>query len=1165
MRGNKMKFKKGLVWLIGLGCLIASFAQATTREEQLEFAESYSEQVEQYYQQGQFDKALRLAERTFNIRTEFLGEQHPDTIENLVNLAVIYYNLGQIKKALSLSKKSYRLNKQVLGEKHRETLASLNNLAEIYRAEGFLSEALDFSEKGYRLSLEVLGEKDPDTIGSLNKLAAIYLSLGRLSDALPLSKKSYRLSQEVLGEKNPFTLTSLHTLAEIHRALGDLSEVLPLSEKGYRLSQEVLGNKHPNTLSSLNNLALIYQKLGRLDEALPLFEKSLRLNQEALGEKHPNTLTSLNNLAMIYLDLGRLDEALHFAEKGYRLSQEKFGEKHSYTMTNLNSLAVIYQTLGRLSDALLLFEKNYRLKLEYLGKTHPLTLISLNNLAIIYLDLARLDEALFLFEKGYDLNKEVLGEKHPDTLTSLNNLATIYQKLGHLDNALSLFEETYRLRKEELGEEHLNILESLNNLAMIYQDLGRLDEALPLFEKGYNLRKDVLGEKHPDTLTSLNNLATIYQELGRLDEALFLFEETYRLRKEELGEKHPNTLLSLNNLAYVHTTQGNIDKGIKYFEQLVKDVEVLRQRGSLSADNRQALFQKWIESYFVLSGLYIIQGSHNDAFRIAEKTKYRTLIESITLKLAAQKALNQTDRQELQKYQAAIFVLSDNIAKELAKEKRLEHEILRESVVEKRQLLEIDKKSAIEKRLVLEREKNLSVKKWDNFHRTLMKKYPKYAQLKEIEIVTAKKGASLIPENALFISYLVQDNHVLVLTLDSTGNLQAKDLGEIPNLNQTLKTYKQLLGHKCTVKQLQRTECGGNSLWQIADGSFMIGDKPARIKKPKKVYNLGKISRYLAQKLLEPIKESIHNKKRLIISPDGTLALIPFEPLILDNKLVIETHQVSYVHSLSVLKLLKEREKEYQKIEDRKTLLAMGAARYEPCQENQGSETGRFRNFSKMYLETTLTRSTDPQRYQDAFRSRGMRCWQNIPYSEMELTKLEELFSGEQPRIFKGENASETQLKQLSNNETLARYQYLVFSAHGYLDREVPALSAIVLDQLNKPENTDGYVTAAEWPSYDLRSDLMVLSACQTGLGKVLRGEGVIGLPYAFYVAGNKNTLMTLWEVADESTAEFTTSFFEKLKKGQNQIEALTATKREFLKSKYKWPLYWAPFVLYGF
>ncbi len=181
-----------------------------------------------------------------------------------------------------------------------------------------------------------------------------------------------------------------------------------------------------------------------------------------------------------------------------------------------------------------------------------------------------------------------------------------------------------------------------------------------------------------------------------------------------------------------------------------------------------------------------------------------------------------------------------------------------------------------------------------------------------------------------------------------------------------------------------------------------------------------------------------------------------------------------------------------------------------------------------------------------------------------ELNQLGNLYKEQRPCIYKQAEATEANLQRLNKQGILAKYRYLVFSAHGYLSQQVPALS--VLELFNNPKGIDGYVTAGEWPGYDLKSDLMVLSACETGLGETVSGEGVMGLPYAFYVAGNKNTLLTLWSINDEKTAEFITGFFAKLKAGQGQIDALTAAKREFInKGKpYSNPKYWVAFVLYG-
>jgi tetratricopeptide (TPR) repeat protein len=1167
-------------------------------EQQLELAEIYNNQVVQFYQQGQFEQALPFAEKSYRLRKEVLGERHPDTLTSLNNLAEIYRVMGRLSEALPLSKKGYRLFKEVLGEKHPYTLTSLNNLAEIYRVMGRLSEALPLSEKNYRLTKEVLGEKHPDTLTSLNNLALIYQALWQLSEALPLSEKSYRLHKEVLGEKHPETLKSLNNLASIYKDIGRLFEALPLFKKGYRLFKEVLGEKHPYTLTSLNNLAEIYRVMGRLSEALTLFEKGYRLTKEVLGEKHPSTLRSLNNLAVIYKDIGQLSEALPLYEKCYRLYKEILGEKHPNTLTSLNNLAEIYRVMGRLSEALPLSEKNYRLTKEVLGEKHPDTLRSLNNLAVIYKDIGQLSEALPLYEKCYRLRSEVLGEKHPDTLTSLNNLASIYQYMGWLSKALPLFEKGYRLRKEILGEKHPDILTSLNNLAVIYRVMGRLSEALTLFEKSYHLSKEVLGEKHPDTLITLNGLASVYQTIGRLPEALqllekgyrfhkevlgekhldtlgslnnlaliyhdigqladalLLSEKDYRLHKEVLGEKHPNTLISLNNLAmiyknigqlpealpllekvyrlrkkvlgeknidtlislnnlaYFYQAQGQIDKAIKHFEKLVKGVEHLRS-GDLSVENRQALLKEWIPGYFALSYLYIEQSRPEDAFRLAELSKARTLLESLAAKHAAQQSgLTKDEQQQLQDKEATLAFLNNRIAKAL-------------------------EDNRLEEKIILETEKNQLITQLFKFERELMAKYPKYARLSEVQIISAKKGAKYLPKNAVLISYLVNNNHVLAFTLQSNGKLTAHDLGEIPDLEKDLETYHHRL-------------------------SSFIRDARGKVEplfsKPPELKTTNALNLKLGKYLLEPLKDIIKDKSHWIISPNGPLATIAFETLRFedDKSLVIAQHQISYVQSLSVLVQLQKRHQVYKRLKNRGTLLAMGAPLYEKTTATSNPSTTDFKIASQMVM-----RGGD---YSGALRQLNLK-WKNLPGALDELLKLETLFflKKHRARVYKQADATEAKLQRLNKWGLLAKYRYLVFSAHGYLSSKVPALSSIVLGQVNNPPDIDGYVTAGEWPGYDLKSDLMVLSACETGLGKNIGGEGVIGLPYALYVAGNKNTLLTLWTISDRATTQFITSFFKKLKAGMGQIEALTATKREFLADpKYSSPLYWAAFVLYG-
>jgi CHAT domain-containing protein len=191
--------------------------------------------------------------------------------------------------------------------------------------------------------------------------------------------------------------------------------------------------------------------------------------------------------------------------------------------------------------------------------------------------------------------------------------------------------------------------------------------------------------------------------------------------------------------------------------------------------------------------------------------------------------------------------------------------------------------------------------------------------------------------------------------------------------------------------------------------------------------------------------------------------------------------------------------------------------------------------------------------------------WPDLPGSANEVDRVAGQFPGQPVTVLKQGQASEAKLLELNGTRELAAYRYLLFSTHGYLSTEEPALSAIVLSQRDKAPGSDGYVTASEWPAYELRSDLIVLSACETGLGKVVQGEGVMGLPYALYVAGNRNTLLSLWSVVDDSTADFMARLFAQLGSGKGQVQALNDTKREFIAAgKYAAPVFWAPFVLYG-
>ncbi len=1078
----------------------------------------------------------------------------------------------------------------------------------IYQGQGQVQRKLETArnraEKDYKNNLERLGETHPNTVKSLDKIdelevAQAYLGAKKqqkspfqtvISASKNIAERHYKSNLERLGETHPETMKSLDALAMIYQGSRQYEKSLPLLEKAYHLKKGKLGEIHLDTLDALDMLAGSYIVMGhQCEKGLPLAEKAYRLRKKKSGAAHPKTLEIRDRLAKYYFmcNLKRQDKKsesqLKFFEESYRLKKRELGETHP----DVQKRGCLLETLkfqtgsssGGLLPELLSAEKFDQQTKEgqVVCKSVRLILTIVNNMRLsrAYMILGNIENASIIAEKSYRLAEKAFGEKNIFSLLPMLDLAWIHSESGRLDKALLLAEKAYRDYKISLDSENINRMTGNDKyqyqvivgshvfyrLASIYQKSGQLDKALSLAEKSYRLAKKsrsfVKNNKAPDAIFifTLHTLAEVYKELGRLDEALPLLEESYHLTKttkfvESLKVSFAPKILG--DLATVYAEQGHVQKGIKYFEKFVESVESLRT-GDFSAENRQTLFRQWVKNYFKLSGLYMTQSRFQDAFRLAEMSKARTLLESMTGKLAIrQSILKPADQKELRDYETRLVALTNSIVEALANEH-------------------------LKKKMNLEVEKNKLVSQLAKFERELGGKYPKYAKLNETKIVTAKAGVSLIPSDALFVSYLIQNNHVLVFTLDSTGDLQTRDLGVIPDIKQTLKIYQQLSGEKCTIKQLRdkrflkpRPRCKLFDkkkpkrlyVWQLADGSFVTGKRPSPDKKPKKVHYLEEISRYLGKQLLAPIKNQLVNKPHWIISPDGSLAQITFESLILDKQLVIARHEISYVQSLSVLALLKQREQEYRSIKERGTLLAMGAARYH-LPENSPKICNQPTRAPDIDIETMLRRNgNDPQRYRRAFEAKGLK-WCNLPGTKQELAVLEKLFAGQRPLIYTQAAASEANLQRLNRAQVLTRYRYLLFSTHGYFDTDTPELSVIVLDQLDKTPGTDGFITAGELPGYDFKSDLMVLSACQTGLGDLRPGEGVMGLPYAFYVAGNKNTLMTLWTVPDKSTAEFIPRFFAKLKSGMGQVKALAETKREFLQDK-KRSLLWAPFVLYG-
>ncbi len=293
----------------------------------------------------------------------------------------------------------------------------------------------------------------------------------------------------------------------------------------------------------------------------------------------------------------------------------------------------------------------------------------------------------------------------------------------------------------------------------------------------------------------------------------------------------------------------------------------------------------------------------------------------------------------------------------------------------------------------------------------------------------------------------------------------------------------------------------------------------------KKIYNL----------LLAPISKQIAGKNHLIISPDAALWELPFQALIdKQNKYVVESAAVSYAPSLSVLTEIERKQKNQT---DASTLLAFG---------NPAHRAMTFPN------ENKNGKPARPISMSDDFA--------DLPEAEKQVAALSVLYGAKRSLVLTGSKATEIEFKK-----SAANFKILHLATHGILDDASPLYSYVLLANDAKSAE-DGRLEAWELMRMNLSADLVVLSACETGRGKIGAGEGIIGLSWAFFVAGSPTTIASLWKVESASTTEIMLGFYRGLQyKSISKAESLRQSSLALLKNeKYAHPFYWAGFILIG-
>jgi len=901
--------------------------------------------------------------------------------------------------------------------------------------------------------------------------------------------------------------------------------------------------------SIINNLANLYFDKSDYDKAELMYQQTVSIREKKLGKKHPDYASALSNLALLYREKGYFEksEQLHLEAKTIR--SEVSGKEHPDYAASLNNLANFYKAQGNYEKSEQLFLESISIRGKALGKDHLDYAQSLFNLASVYHGKGDIAKALVLNLQAKDIVEKALGKEHPIYALCLNNLANLYDNMGNYSQSENLNIEALALREKTLGKEHLLYASSLDNLAKICKNKGDYDKAEQLHLEAKSIKEKILGKENPDYAVSLNGLGNVYLAKGDYSKSELSYLESKTIREKTLGKHHPHYAMILNNLAHLYRSLGDFDKSENFFLASNLAVKNLLQKSSTYNSEKEVLryqnsFQERFENI-----LSFTQTCPTDSLSIAAYDN--ALFLNIAL-LETATARENAIRQTADSSTHAIYFEWKSLHFRLSKQYTLP---------------------------IAERDSALIVRleeKANAYEKELVRLSEGFAQSR-IQVQWSEVRNKLRPHEAAieFIHYRYHDQKARATdsTLYAALVLLPTDTAPhfIPLCEQ--RQLDALIAHTPDREQKLYLQ---DVYWPRLDG------QPS-----------------LYQLLWAPLDSLLNSPsvgggqgeavKTVYYSPSGLLHRLNLSAIGLNQRT-----NISDKYRLVALGSTRQLVVGSSKTESKNpTAVVYGGIRYDM------DSTAIVRNNAELSLDSTASEGSGLFKYAERNqRTRGGELWDYLPGTETEANNVRDILkrAGISTTLRKGYAATEESFKQLGKNAPSPRILHI--ATHGFFfpdpkdtvgsrqlaigsDRE-PAFkisehpmirSGLMLagsqyawdkgHPLTGME--DGILTAYEVSHTNLSgTELVVLSACETGLGDIQGNEGVYGLQRAFKIAGAKYVLMSLWQVPDEKTQELMTSFYRKwLEEKMPLPEAFEAAQQE-MREKYRSPFYWAGFVLVG-
>jgi CHAT domain-containing protein/uncharacterized protein HemY len=948
-----------------------------------------------------------------------------------------------------------------------------------------------------------IGEKRAEIAINLS-IGEVYFEIAEVQKSLEHFNKAIALSSEAEDTWGEGTALNKAATAQVFQ--GNSHKSFELSMKALNLGNNI--NDHKIKAEALYNLGLTYNFWGDKQKSLSFYFESLPLWKS--WEDRRGKAKTLMRIGLAYSDLSETENALGYFNQSLDIWRDLDSRREEGQV--LTAIARLYSKLDRKQDALNLY--NHSKDISHQSGDRLGEAMILNGLGYVYSEMGEKQKALEYYNNALRLYQAANIRNAEGG--QLLKIGEIYFNLGDTDKALSYYQQALPIIRSA-GDSRFES-SALRYLGMLSESQRKYQEAINYYNQALSISQ--AGRDRRQEAYLLNDIGQIHEKRGKWQKALDCFDKALPLNIA--ADDRQGQSLTIYNIARTERRRGNFEASRSRINDSLNIIESLRAKVS-SQDLRTSYFASIHRRY----EFYI------DLLMEENKRRPSDNFSAIALE-TSERARSRTFLELLPEVRANI---RNGIPRNLLEQEQSLQRLLNDKAERQTRLLESKHTNEdIEK--IAKEIKHLATR-YDQVKAQIRSKSPHYAALTQPQPASLKEIQGLLDDDTLLLEYALGEEHSYLWAVTPTR----------------LKSYE--LPRRAEIEKAARPLY---DLLSPPDGSVSLPEKQREAEH-------WRLARKLSDLILKPVAKELGNNRLLIVA-DGVLQYIPLGALPIPTDRsgkashprtpgyvpLVAEHEIVYLPSASTLAVLRRETANRQPApkavavlanpvfdaEDKRVLQALGKLPNAPAEQVASNDP---------IVSPGLTR--------------GGGSLARLPGTMREARAIEAMTALAERLVATGFEAN----RNLATSPTLSQYRIIHFATHGILDRDNPELSAIVLSLVDRQgRRQDGYLRLHDIYNLNLPAELVVLSACDTGLGKEFKGEGLVGLTRGFMYAGASRVMASLWKVEDEPTGKLMEYFYQAMLKERLPAAAALRKAQIELQKDERWraPYYWAAFTLQG-